>query len=98
MWYKISFKKLIIIDLKKDDDKSSDEYLGFYDANKIVFEQKGDYFGLFDKLKSFQHFGFFQLIKLTRWVSKRVEDFSKLVLLNNFVSLENEIYLNNNFQ
>jgi len=70
---------------KKDDDKSSDEYVGFYDSNKIVYEQRGDYFGILDKIKSFRHFGFFQLIGLLRWVTSLVNDFSKFVLFSSLI-------------
>lgn len=41
----------------------------------------GDYFGILDKIRSFRHFGFFQLIKLTRWINSLVNDFSKYIVL-----------------
>ena len=63
---------------KRDDNKSSDEFVGFYDANSIVYDQTGAFFGILDTIKSFRHFGLFQLIGLLRWVKALVNDFAKL--------------------
>ena len=77
-WYEIYTNALLLIDLEKRcDDKDSDTYVGFYDSNGILISMDGSFFGIMDKIRMFNYFGFFQLIRFTRWIETFLEKFSR---------------------
>jgi hypothetical protein len=64
--------------LEKRED-SKDEFTGFFDANGLLISMDGFLFGLSDKIRMFQYFGFFQLVKFTRWIEEFLKKFTRLI-------------------
>lgn len=78
--YMKSFVKLF--DLKKrDDDKDSDSFVGFYDSKGVLLSLDGKYFGISDKFRMFKYFGLIQLIRFTRRIQAFVNKFVRIYRL-----------------
>lgn len=62
---------------KRDDGKDSDEFTGFFNTKGILISMDGAFFGICDKIRMFNYFGFGQLISFTRWIEDFLKKFTR---------------------